>query len=107
MTLTRGAERRPIKLGDDGVARVGGTRVTLDTVIAAYEREQSAEKIVDQYDVLTLADVYYAMGYYLSHRAEVDDYLAARERRAEKIRQENEARFDRVAVKERLLDRQE
>jgi uncharacterized protein (DUF433 family) len=76
MTLTVGTEQIPIRIDQDGIARVGGTRVTLDTVIDAYEREHSVERIVRQYDALTLADVHYVIGYYLSHQAEVSSYLA-------------------------------
>lgn len=107
MTLTIGTEQIPIKIDQDGIARVGSTRVTLDTVIAAYEREHSAERIVQQYNVLTLADVHYVIGYYLSHQAEVNSYLAERVKRSEEARRENEARFNPEGVKERLLSRKQ
>jgi uncharacterized protein (DUF433 family) len=102
MTLTIGTEKIPIRLDEDGVARVGGTRVTLDTIIDAYEREHSAERIVAQYDVLTLADVHYVIGYYLSHRSEVDAYLADRLERSEGVRHMNESRFSPEGVRDRL-----
>jgi len=41
----------------DGVVRVGGTRVTLDTVVRAFLRGTAAEGIAQQYRSLSLADV--------------------------------------------------
>jgi hypothetical protein len=43
------AEIAPIEIDLDGVARVGGTRVTLATVLAAFHDGVTAEEIVYQY----------------------------------------------------------
>ena len=51
MTLSIKTNRPPLALDADGVARVGGTRVTLDTVIGAYKRGVTAEMIVDRYSI--------------------------------------------------------
>jgi uncharacterized protein (DUF433 family) len=61
-----------------GVARVGGTRVTLDTVIAAFSDGATAEEIAQQYPSLNLADVYYVIGYYLRRPSEVEAHLRQR-----------------------------
>jgi hypothetical protein len=37
MTLTVAAEPAPIRVEPDGTARIGGTRVTLDTIVAVYD----------------------------------------------------------------------
>ena len=84
----------PIATDVDGVVRVGGTRVTLDTVVMAYTEGLSAEEIVRQYPSLDLADTHAAIAYYLRHRDEVDAYLAERRRLAASVRRENEARCD-------------
>ena len=76
MTLSTPAELMPLQVDSDGVMRVGGTRVTLDTVIAIFEQGATAEEIVQRFPTLDLADVYFAIGYYLRHRQEVDDYLS-------------------------------
>jgi uncharacterized protein (DUF433 family) len=57
-----------IQLGKDphGVYRVGGTRVTVDLVVRAFNRGATAEEIVQKYDTLRLPDVYQVIGYYLS-----------------------------------------
>jgi hypothetical protein len=54
---------------------------------------------------LPLADVYSVIGYYLHQKQKVDAYLARREKFAEKVRRQNEARFDQSGMRERLLAR--
>ena len=78
MTALATTETIPVAMDSDGVIRVGGTRVPLDTVIAAHERGDSPEEIVDQYPILDLADVYSVIGYVLHHPEEVQEYLADR-----------------------------
>jgi uncharacterized protein (DUF433 family) len=95
----------PLRTTEEGVIRVAGTRVTLDTVVAAFEQGATAEEIVQQYPSLRLADAYAVIGYYLRHRPEVDTYLAERDRVSRRVRQENEARFDTAGVRARLLAR--
>ncbi len=105
MTLTINTEPVPLKTDKDGVVRVGGTRVTLDTVVAAFNEGATAEEIVQQYPSLQLADVYAVISYYLRNRSEVETYLKKRQRQAEKIRKENETRYDPHGIRERLLAR--
>ena len=57
MTLTTATEDIPFQIDADGVARVGGTRVALDTVIAAFSDGATAEEIAQQYPSLNLADI--------------------------------------------------
>lgn len=47
----------PLYADEDGVVRVGGTRVTLDSVVAAFRLGETAEGIVESYPALCLADV--------------------------------------------------
>ncbi len=98
---------RPIPLAADadGVVHVGNTRVTLDTVVAAFRDGMTAEGIAEQYPSLRLADVYSVIGYYLDHADEVEVYLRRREIQAEEVRRQNEARFDPAGVRARLLAR--
>jgi len=99
------SEPKPIVADSDGVLRVAGTRVTLDTVVAAFRDGATAETITEQYPSLTLAEVYTVLGYYLGHQAELDAYLDGRRQAAERVREENEARFSPVGVRDRLLAR--
>lgn len=105
MELDVPPERIPIKADADGVIRVGGTRVTLDTVVAAFDSGATAEEIVQQYPSLALADVYSVISYYLRHESEVRAYLAERQREAAQVREENERRFDPTGIRDRLLAR--
>ncbi len=105
MTLTIATETVPLVTDVDGVIRVGKTRVTLDTVISAFLDGATAEEITHQYPSLDLADVYSVIAYYLRRRAEVDAYLQRRREQAEKIREQNESRFDPSGIRERLLAR--
>lgn len=105
MALTPTTEVIPLTVDAHGVLRVGNTRVTLDTVLAAFADGATAEEIVQQYPSLHLADVYSVIGYYLRHTSEIDAYLQQRRAQREAIRQQNEARFDPHGVRDRLLAR--
>lgn len=93
----------PIRVDAHGVMRVGETRVRLDTVIFAWKQGESPEQIVENFDVLSLADVYAVIGYYLNHRLEVEKYLEQNELKGEQLREEHEQRFPQAAIRERLL----
>ncbi len=58
----------PLATNTQGVVLVGGTRVTLDTVVLAFKDGATAEEIVQQYPSLRLADVYAVIGYYCALR---------------------------------------
>jgi len=105
VSLELTAERPPLATDSEGVVRVAGTRVTLDTVVAAFHDGATAEEIAEQYPSLRLADIYAVIGYYLRRQDEVDEYLAARQTQANRVRRENEAKFDPAGVRDRLLSR--
>ena len=95
----------PLKADADGVVRVAGTRVTLDTIVAAFREGATAEEIAQQYPSISLADVYALIGYYLRQAEKVDAYLEQRRAQAQAVRRENERRFDPQGIRERLLAR--
>lgn len=105
MTLAALSEPVPLTTDADGVVRVGNTRVTLDTVVSAFQDGATAEEIVQQYPSLQLADVYAVIGYYLRRQHEVEAYLQQRQQFASAVRKQNEARFDPTGVRARLLAR--
>lgn len=105
MPLAIATEQVPFTVDSDGVARVGKTRVTLDTVVAAFLEGATAEEIVQQYPTVDLADVYSIIGYYLRRRSEVDDYVQQGRQQAEIQRKKNESRFDPYGARARLLAR--
>lgn len=96
----------PLERGPDRVIRVGGTRVTLQSVITAFDQGATPEEIVQQFPSLSLADVYSVIGYCLNHRDEVDAYLNQRARISSEVRRQNESRSDPTGIRERLLARQ-
>ncbi len=57
-----------VRIDENGVYRVGTTRVMLDSVVAAFHQGHSAETIKQQYPALTLEEVYGSIAYYLAHR---------------------------------------
>ncbi|HXU30460.1 MAG TPA: DUF433 domain-containing protein [Thermoanaerobaculia bacterium] len=95
----------PLTTDADGVIRVGGTRVTLETVVGAFESGESAEEVAAGYPALSLADVYDTIAYYLRHRNETRAYLAGRKAEASAIRLEIESRPGYSDLRERLLER--
>ena len=105
MALPIEAEKIPIEMDGDGVMRVGGTRVTLDTIVAAFNEGASAEEIAQQYPSLSLGDVYSVIGYYLHQQPAVEDYLRRRQQQADEIRKQNETKFPPSGIRERLLAR--
>src|SRR5262249_5299746 len=95
----------PLHKDADGTIRVGGTRVTLDTIIGAFNSGATAEEIIQQYPSVGLADVYSVIAYYLRHQTDVETYLADRRQQAAKLREEIERKFDSSGIRERLLAR--
>jgi uncharacterized protein (DUF433 family) len=106
MSLSIIAEPIPLKVNTDGVVTVIGTRVTLDTVVAAFNQGATPEEIMFQYPSLQLADVYALISYYLRHQHDVEVYLKQRQQHSKEIRQQNEAKFNPQGVRERLMARQ-
>ena len=94
----------PLETCSDGVIRVRGTRVTLDTIWAAFQDGATAEEIVQQYPSLSLADAYEAIGYCLRNGALLAAYLAKRSESSEEIRRSNESRWPPEGIRARLLE---
>ena len=99
------AEPPPMQEDEDGVFRVGGTRVRLDTVVTAFRNGCTPEEIQIKYPSLNLPDIYSVLAYYLRHAEEVDAYLAERRLLQEETEREIEQRFPSTGLRERLLDR--
>src|ERR1700688_1890701 len=59
----------------EGAYWVGDTRVSLDSIVYEFLDGQTPESIAESFPVLSLAQVYGAIAYYLGHRAEIDAYL--------------------------------
>ena len=72
------------------VYRITGTRVSLDSIVYDYLRGLSPESIADNFDSLSLEQVYGAIAFYLSRRDEIDKNIKS-----------NRAKFDALRKKAR------
>jgi uncharacterized protein (DUF433 family) len=100
-------EPMPLVFGPDGVMRVRGTRVTLETVLAAFAEGATAEEIAQQYPSISLADVYQVIGYGLRHSSELEPYLARRRRDILETRRSNESQWPPDGIRDRLIARRQ
>lgn len=99
------AERIPLRTDDDGVIRVGGTRVTLETLIDVFSTGATPEEIAQDFSALRLDDVYAVITYYLRHRTEVDAYVQRRHDAADVVRRQMEQEHSQAGLRDRLLAR--
>src|SRR6266850_7201562 len=95
-------EKIPLIPDKKGVLHIAGTRVTLDYVIGMFEAGASAEEIADEYDSLTLDQVYGVIFYYLRHQDQVKAHLAGEEKESEEAAHRAEASFPNH-LREKLL----
>ncbi len=95
----------PLVADKHGVVRVGGSRVTLDTVINAYKMGFNAEDIVEDYDTLKLEDARFTIDYYNAHTSVVEKYLREGEEAAAHARSKIDAQGHQRGLRERLLKR--
>src|SRR5437879_464021 len=105
MEIIAETEPIPIKMDEHGVARVGGTRVTLQTLIGFYLQGESAEELARGFPSVKIEDIYATLSYFHRHRAEVERYLEEQERWAAGTRREMEKLFPPGGLRERLLAR--
>ena len=55
---------------------VAGTRISLDSVVYAFNRGDSPERILEEFPLLEKGSrVYGAIAFYLDHKLEIDKYL--------------------------------
>jgi uncharacterized protein (DUF433 family) len=87
--------------------RVRGTRVTLETVLAAFSEGATAEEIAQRYPSIPLADVYQVIGYGLRHSAELEPYLARRREDIHETRRLDESRWPPDGIRDRLMARRQ
>jgi uncharacterized protein (DUF433 family) len=84
MAQAAAVESIPLMTDPQGVLRIVGTQVTLDTVVEVYNAGGTPEEIAQRYPPLQLADVYAVLTYYLRHKEGVDAYLLRRQKEATK-----------------------
>jgi uncharacterized protein (DUF433 family) len=95
----------PFRWDEAGGIRIGQSRVTLDSLLAAYHNGSTPEEIAVQYPVLHLDEIYTAIAYYLTHPQEIDNYLEQRRQKAQKQREKHTQQYSLANLRQRLLDR--
>jgi uncharacterized protein (DUF433 family) len=86
-----------------GALRVGDTRISLDSVVYAFQAGHSPETIMQQYPALSLEEIYGSITYYLANRAEVEAYLARQDSLWEEFRRKVEQHPNPVMERLRAL----
>ena len=107
MTFSQIVSQVPINTDEHSVVRVGGTRVTLESVITAFQMGATSEEIVMQFPVLELGDVYAVIGYYLKNRGDVEAYLQEQEVLGAQSRRTIQEKFSQTDLRARLLERKQ
>ncbi len=79
----------PLSEDKHGVIRIGNTRVTLLSLVNAYQQGASAEEIMQDFPTLSLSEIYTTIAYYLKHRPEVDQYLNGLREQAQQMWSKN------------------
>lgn len=105
MRLASATVTHPLREDAEGIIRIGGTRVTLQTVIAAYDEGAGPEEIALQYPALTLEQVYATISYFLGHEADLRGYIEEEHAVSAADRRRTEARPEIARLRERLLAR--
>ncbi len=95
----------PLTKGDDGAVRITGSRITLDSLVRAFQQGATAEQIQEDFPSLSLREIYGAIAYYLEHVEAVNEYLQHRGREAAQLRQEIENRSDSTGLRQRMRQR--
>jgi uncharacterized protein (DUF433 family) len=95
----------PLTRGDEGVFRVTGSRVTLDSIVHQFKSGATAEQIQEDFPSVTLSDIYSVIAYYLQHSRAVEVYLADQAHATGEIRRELESELDSSDLRERLRQR--
>jgi uncharacterized protein (DUF433 family) len=94
-----------VRTDEQGARRIGSTRVSLDSVVIAYQQGHSPETIRQQYPALTLEEVYGAITYYLANREDVERYLERQQQLWNDLRQRADQQPSPVVERLRQLRR--
>ena len=72
-----------------GRPHIAGTRITVRNIVTWCQMGWSPKKIVDEYEHLSLAQVYAALTYYYANKEAMDAAFAAEEAEEERIEREH------------------
>ena len=85
----------------DGGYYVAGVRISLDSIVYAFNRGESPERILEEFPLLDrVSRVYGAIAFYLDHKPDIDQYLEETEREFEgsaiPLQQANPALWEKI-----------
>lgn len=106
MEAVLNVSEKVLQQNEAGVWLIDGSRVSLDSVVFAFNEGASAEEIILRFPTLKLTQVYTVISYYLKNGEEVDEYLRERESKRKRLRKKIEAEHSPKGIRERLLSRQ-
>jgi uncharacterized protein (DUF433 family) len=95
----------PLARGEDGIFRITGSRVTLDSIVHQFKSGATAEQIQEDFPSISLTDIYSVIAYYLQHTETVQDYLKEQAQTAKETRREVEKNLETRELRERLKRR--
>jgi uncharacterized protein (DUF433 family) len=105
MTLSLEPIPLPLTTSDKGVVYVSSTRIPIDFIIYEYLEGATAEDIVQNYPSLSLPAIHAVLSCYLTHKTEVNAYMAQQEQVAEAKYLEIAERSQQKDLRQRLLAR--
>jgi uncharacterized protein (DUF433 family) len=103
MTISLAAEPVPLEQDEQGTIRVKASRITLDTILAAFKKGETAEEISESFPTLDLADIYSIIAYYLHHQEQVEAYLGEQDSKSAQIRQKIEKQYPTSEIRARMI----
>ena len=105
MTALLAPQKAPITQTKEGTLLVTGSRVSLEVIVSDFNQGASAEEIALRYPLLSLADVYAVIAFYLRNQDEVETYVAAQADAAEAARVAHRVNETSKSLREKLLSR--
>lgn len=69
-----------------GKPRIDGTRIAVEHIAIDYNNGERPEEIADNYEGITLADVFAALAYYFDHKTMIDERIEAGIKRVEELK---------------------
>jgi len=98
-------QKVPLAADAEGVLRVTGSRVSLDSIVHQFKNGATAEQIQEDFPSVSLADIYAVIAYYLQHYQKVEDYLAQQSQAAAQTREVLEGKTGIAGLRETLKRR--
>ncbi len=97
----------PLEFSEHGVIRIHNSRVSLDSILHAYNEGATPEEIVYRFPVLRLEAVYAVISYALQYPEFVNNYMQERQIQQAELQKEIREQFPRDGLRARLLARRQ